>query len=175
MVTRITQSVTDSTQVGSGGEEEEEAVAWRVRVVTHVAVFAQFPALDGVLAARIVESVDSPLSDGTIVTAIAESADGRGEAGRPRSAGRFHPEWLDVGVVGNVALLAGRGAVRAQVVSTTDDIALLAGGGDCIGKGAGDNDDQDQEGFPHAGTSRGQNTSASWTRRLWEGLWLDGR
>jgi hypothetical protein len=50
VVTRIAQSVAGSTQVGAGGEEEKEAVLWRVRVMAHIAVLAQFAALDWVLA-----------------------------------------------------------------------------------------------------------------------------
>jgi hypothetical protein len=175
VMARITESVAGPTQVGAGWEEEEEPVAWRVRVVAHIAVLAQLAALDRVLAPRIIENVNPPLSDGTVVTAIAESADGRGEAGWPGSAGSSCPEGLGVGILRDVALLAGRGAVSAQVVNTTDDLALLAGGGENVGKGAGGSDYQCQKGFLHAGTSRGHRTSAPWRRRLWEDLWPDGK
>jgi len=135
VVTRVAESVAGSAQIGAGGEEQEKAVAWRVRVVAHIAVLAQFAALYGVLAPRIVEGVHSPFSDGAVVTAVAESADGGGEAGRVGPAWSSCPEGLGIGVLRNMALLAGRGAARAEVVSTTDDVALLAGGREDVGKG----------------------------------------
>lgn len=142
MVARITQRMAGPTQISAGREEEKEAIARCVGVVAHVAVLAQLAALDWVLAPEIIENVDSPLGGSAIVTAVAESTDGGSEAGRVVSSRSFRPEGLGVRILRDMALLTGRGTVGAQIVGAPDDIALLAGGCEYEGEGAGGGKDE---------------------------------